>query len=198
MKAEIDRLRSAAESDLIAQVDTPTHIPFTSRTGAQLVGKTSVFWDRTQDPGSIAATVDVCEAKRGRARSIAQGSFIRFADGRLTDRTYDPYASRVIRGVPGGAFHDGAVTALHLDTATQTLQLDMKFADRWAIGTLSLRFEDVTDYELTELNDDDLYNTVMGLQVVVADDGRLDVELQSSYPSLGVEDRFRCASIVEA
>lgn len=62
-EAEIDVLRSSDDSDLIAQVDTPNQISFTSRTGRPLLGEIRIFADRVYEPGSIAATVDVCEPK---------------------------------------------------------------------------------------------------------------------------------------
>jgi hypothetical protein len=102
----------------------------------------------------------------------------------------------VVTGIPGGAFHDAQVTDLHLDPTGRTLQLDIKL-DRLGLERfvpLSLKFEDVTDYHLTGFNDDGM-NIVFDFKVVIADDGRLDVQLQSS---VGVEGRFRCASIVEA
>jgi hypothetical protein len=200
VKAEIDRLRSSHESDLIAQVDTPNQISFASRTGRQLLGEITIFWDRLAEPGSIGAIVEVREPKPGRARPIAQGSFIRSPDGTFTPPTYNPYGSLVVPGIPGGVFHDAEVTDLRLDPAGRTLRLDIELDRHWnpgVTGTLRLRFEDVTDYELTELNDEG-FNIVMDLEVVVADDGRLDVELESCYPNLGVEGRFRCASIAEA
>ena len=197
MKAEIDRLRPCDASELVPHVDTPSQISFRSRTGRQLRGEIRIFWNRFEDSGSIAVTVDVCEPRPGRVRPIAHASFIRFPDGRLTDPTWDPYEPRVIPGVPGWMFHDSRVTALHLDPATQTLQLDIEHGD-WSAGPLSLRFEGVTDYELTELNNDGFWNIMDDLEVVVADDGRLEVELRSCYPGLGVEGSFRCASVVEA
>jgi hypothetical protein len=200
VKTAIDRLRSSDESDLIAKVDSPEHLSFTSRTGRRLEGEVSVFWDRTGAPGSIAVIVDVCEPKPGVVTPIAQDSFIRSPEGSLTPPVSDPYESQVTTGVPGSAFHDATVEYLHFDPAGRTLQLDFELDRHWNPGAperLCLRFEDVTDYEVTDLNDEG-FNTVMALEVVVADDGRLDVELQSCYPSLGVEGRFRCGSIVEA
>ena len=199
MKAEIARLRSSDESDLIAQIDTPNHISFTSRKGRPLTGEISIFWDRFGEPRSVAAIVAVCETNPRRARPIAQASFIRSPDGTLTAPTYDP-CEQVSTGVPLATFHDGTVEALHLDRAARTLQVEFELDRHWNPGateTLSLRFEDVTDYELTELSEDRFFNIVMSLTVVVADDGRLDVQLDSCYPGSGVEGRFRCGSIVE-
>jgi len=138
----------------------------------------------------------MCEPQPGVVTPIAQDSFIRSSDGTLTHPALDPYESRVIAGVPGMAFHDAQVTDLHFDPAERTLQLDIELDRHWnpGLGLLRLRFEDVTDYELTGFNDDGM-NIVFDFKVVTADDGRLDVQLQSS---VGVEGRFRCASIVEA
>ena len=196
VKAEIDQLRTSDEADLIGQINAPEHVSFTSRTGRQLEGEISVFWDRTGVPGSIAAIVDVCEPKVGVVTPIAQDSFIRSPDGTLTHPTLDPYESRVIPGVPGMAFHDAQVTDLHFDPIGRTLQLDIELDRHWnpGSGSLRLRFEDVTDYDLAGFNDD-AWNIVFDFKVVTADDGRLDVQLQSS---VGLEGRFRCASIVEA
>lgn len=193
------RLRRMAESELSAQVDRPNQVSFTSRTGRQLQGEISVFHDRLGESGSLGAIVDVCETKAGRPTPIAQGSFIRSPDGSFTPVAYDPYESLVVPGVPGSAFHDADVTDLRFDAAGRTLELDIELDRHWNPGvtrTLSLRFEDVTAYELTSLNDEG-YNVVMGFEVVVADDGRLNVELESCYPTLGVEGTFRCGSIVE-
>jgi len=103
----------------------------------------------------------------------------------------EPYALRLITGLPDVSFHDAEVLALRLDRAGPTLQLDLAvvFPEE---RMLCLRFENVTDVELGGFHEQ---NVLFDLEVAAAADGLLDVELQSNY---GVGGSLRCASIVVA
>jgi Immunity protein 50 len=89
------------------------------------------------------------------------------------------------------SFHDAEVQALRLDREGPTLHLDVAVAFP-ELRIVHLRFERVTDVELDGFNEQ---NVLFDLKVVTANDGRLDVELQSSY---GLGGSLRCASISEA
>jgi hypothetical protein len=74
---EIDRLRALGYPDLVHLRVAPRHHPFTSRTGRQLVGETSVHRD-SGEGGPLRVVVDVWERRRWRlVRSICADSFVR-------------------------------------------------------------------------------------------------------------------------
>jgi len=110
-----------------------------------------------------------------------------FANPRAAD---EPYASVVTSVLPDVSFHDAEVQALRLDREGPTLHLDVAvvFPEQRIVR---LRFENVTDVELDGFNEQ---NVLFDLKVVAADDGRFDVELQSSY---GLGGSLRCASLRE-
>jgi hypothetical protein len=78
--AQIQRLRSASYADLLEQRGEPAHYAIQSRTGRDLMGETSVFWDGSEQ-GLLRVVVDVREPKFGVVRSIAADDFIRAPDG---------------------------------------------------------------------------------------------------------------------
>ncbi len=74
---EIDRLRALGYSELVGFRASPRHHPFTSRTGRQLVGETSVHWDGGEG-GPLRVVVDVWEPRRWRlTRSVCSDGFVR-------------------------------------------------------------------------------------------------------------------------
>ena len=77
MRDEIDRLRALGYSELVGLRASPRHHAFTSRTGRQLVGETSVHWDG-REGGPARVLVEVWEQRRWRlSRSICSESFSR-------------------------------------------------------------------------------------------------------------------------
>jgi hypothetical protein len=77
MQDEIDRLRALGYSELARLRVAPRHRQFTSLTGRQLVGETSVHWD-SGEGGPLRVIVDVWQPRRWRlVRSICSDSFIR-------------------------------------------------------------------------------------------------------------------------
>jgi hypothetical protein len=80
---QVDRLRALGYGELVHLRAAPRHHPFTSRTGRQLVGETSVHWDSGEE-GPLRVIVDVWEPRRWRLiRSITHDDFIRAPDGRF-------------------------------------------------------------------------------------------------------------------
>ena len=74
---EVDRLRAFGYSELVGLRASPRHHSFTSRTGRQLVGETSVHWD-SGEGGQLRVDVDVWQPRRWRlSRSICSDSFTR-------------------------------------------------------------------------------------------------------------------------
>ena len=77
MQDEVDRLRALGYQELVGLRARPRHHPFTTRTGRQLVGETSVHWD-SGEGGPLRVNVDVWEPRRWRlSRSICSDSFTR-------------------------------------------------------------------------------------------------------------------------
>jgi hypothetical protein len=77
VRDEIDRLQALRYRELEQLRETPRHRSFTSRTGRQLVGETSVHRDSSEG-GPLRVLVDVWEPRRWRLnRSVCSDSFAR-------------------------------------------------------------------------------------------------------------------------
>lgn len=90
-----------------------------------------------------------------------------------------------LRGV---SFHDAEVIALRLDRAGPRLELDVAvvFPQRRMLRVVC---EGVSEVELDGFNEQ---NVLFDLAIVLAAEGLMDVELQSTY---GIGGRVRCASV---
>jgi hypothetical protein len=95
--------------------------------------------------------------------------------------------------LPGVSFHDAEIVVLHLDRDGPTLDLEMECVYPPSdAGTVCLRFERVTELELSGFNNQ---NVLFDLEATQAADGMWDVRLSPSY---GVEAVFRCSSVHRA
>jgi hypothetical protein len=74
---EIDRLQALGYGELVRLRSSPHHHAFSSRTGRQLVGETSVHWDGGE-VGPLRVVVDVWEPRRWRlVRRVYSDDFSR-------------------------------------------------------------------------------------------------------------------------